>query len=138
MRVFLILWVASALCRAQDAQVLFAKHCAACHQPGSETRAPLTSALKLLSKDKILASLETGSMKAQGSALTAAERLALANHLAAPNTETQRQAGLCAAAKFSMSPGDAGWTGWGVDLANSRFQSAKAARLDRQKGARLH
>src|SRR5712692_3949289 len=137
MRVFLILWVASALCRAQDAQALFAKHCAVCHQPGSETRAPLPSALKLLSKDKILASLETGAMKAQGSALTAAERLALANYLSAPNTEAQPQAAACPAAKFAMSPGEAGWTGWGVDAANSRFQSAKSAGLDREKVARL-
>jgi len=137
MRTLLILCVASALCQAQDAQALFAKHCAACHQPGSETRAPVPSALKLLSKDKILASLETGSMKAQGSALTGAERVALANHLSAPNTEAQPQASLCAASKFSMSPGEAAWTGWGVDLANSRFQSAKSAGLDREKVARL-
>src|SRR5207302_9722232 len=63
--------------------------------------------------------------------------LALANHLSAPNTGTQPQAGACPAAKFSMSPGEAGWTGWGVDLANSRFQSAQAAGLDREKVARL-
>src|SRR2546423_6825462 len=95
MRIFLILWVASAMCRAQDAQALFAKHCAGCHQAGSETRAPLPSALKLLSKEKILASLETGSMKAQGSALTAPERLALANHLSsgAPSVDTAPPAG---------------------------------------------
>src|SRR5258708_10849897 len=136
MRVFLILCAASALCRAQDAQALFAKHCATCHQPGSETRAPLPSALKLLCKEKILASLETGAMKAQGSALTAAERMALASHLSAPNTEAQPQAGLCPAAKFSMSPGEAGWTGWGVDAVNSRFQSAQAAGLDRANVAR--
>ena len=31
---------------------------------------------------------------------------------------------------FSIAPGEAGWTGWGVDPENTRFQSAKAAGLD--------
>jgi polyvinyl alcohol dehydrogenase (cytochrome) len=138
MRGFLVLCLAASLCQAQDAQTLFAKYCAGCHQPNSETRAPLAAALKLLTKEKILTALETGTMKAQGSALTAAERLALANHLSGgARVDTQPQAAACPAAKFSMSPGEAGWMGWGVDLANSRFQSAKAAGLDAEKVARL-
>src|SRR6266702_2557624 len=138
MRTFLILCLAASASSAQDAPALFTKHCAGCHQAGSEIRAPLPSALKLLSKEKILASLETGTMKAQGAALPSAERLALAAHVSGgAGVEPQAQTGACPAAKFSISPGEAGWTGWGVDLANSRFQSAKAAGLDREKVARL-
>src|SRR5438876_6528559 len=134
MRVFFILCLAASLSSAQDGPVLFAKHCAGCHQPGSETRAPLPAALKLLTKEKILSALETGTMKAQGTALTAAERLALANHLSGgASVDTQPQTGACPAAKFSISPGRAGWMGWGVDLANSRFQPGKAAGLDAEK-----
>src|SRR5436305_542870 len=44
---------------------------------------------------------------------------------------------LCPAATFSVSPGESSWTGWGVDPANTRFQPAKAAGLDREKVARL-
>jgi polyvinyl alcohol dehydrogenase (cytochrome) len=137
MRAFLTLCVAASLCRAQDAQVLFAKHCAGCHQPGSETRAPLPTALKLLSKEKILAALETGTMKGQGATLTGAERLALASHLAGAGEEVQAQAAACPASKFSVPATEAAWIGWGADLTNTRFQSAKAAGLDREKVARL-
>src|SRR4051812_14268232 len=123
---------------AQDAPSLFAKHCAGCHRAGSETRAPLPLALKLLSREKIVAALENGSMKAQGSALPPRERLALAAHLSdGPTVEPQPLAGSCPASKFSIAPGEPSWTGWGVDLANSRFQPAKAAGLDREKVSRL-
>src|SRR5438034_227852 len=138
MRTFLIFCLAASASSAQDAPALFTKHCAGCHQPGSEIRAPLPAALKLISKEKILAALETGTMKAQGSVLTGAERLALASHLSGgASVEPQQPAGVCPASKFSIPLGEAAWTGWGVDLANSRFQSAQAAGLDREKVARL-
>src|SRR5258708_3010910 len=138
MRTFLILCLAASASSAQDAQALFTKHCAGCHQAGGEIRAQLPSALKLLSKEKILAALELGMMKAPAAALTSDERLALAAHVSGgAGMEPQAQTGACPAAKFGMSPGEAGWPGWGVDAANSRFQSAKAAGLDREKVARL-
>src|SRR5436853_365448 len=138
MRTFFILCVAASLCPAQDVRALFEKHCASCHQPGSETRAPLPSAIKLLSKEKILAALEAGTMKAQGAALTSTQRLAMAGYLSGGSgVEQQSQAGACPPAKFSIPPGDTGWMGWGVDLANSRYQSAQAAGLDRERVGRL-
>ncbi len=77
MRTFLIFCLAASASSAQDAAALFTKHCAGCHTAGDEIRAPRPSALKLLSKEKILAALEAGTMKSQGAALTSAERLAL-------------------------------------------------------------
>src|SRR4051794_19797138 len=128
MRIFFILCVAASASSAQDAPALFTKHCAGCHQAVSESRAPLPSALKLLSKEKILAALETGSMKAQGSSLTSGERLALATHLSVgAGADEQQQVSACPAARFSITAGEPSWTGWGVDLANSRFQPATAA-----------
>src|SRR5260370_42100046 len=106
MRLFFILCLAASASSAQDAPALFTKHSAGCHQAGSEMRAPLPSALKLLSKEKILTALATGSMKAQGSALTSAERLALAAHLSGGAvTEAQSQTGACPASKFSITAG---------------------------------
>jgi polyvinyl alcohol dehydrogenase (cytochrome) len=139
MRTLFILCIAASLCPAQDAAALFEKHCVSCHQAGNERRAPLPSALKLLSKERILGALELGSMMAQGAALTADERLALAAYLSAgpSKVEEHSKAGACAAATYSISSGEAAWTGWGVDLANTRFQPAKSAGLDRDKVARL-
>src|SRR5579859_1625844 len=139
MRTLFILCLAASLCPAQDAAALFAKHCAGCHRPGSSTRAPLPEALKLLSKEKILGALEFGAMITQGAGLTAAERLSLATYLSAPSAidQTEARTNLCPAATFSITPGESAWNGWGVDLANTRFQPAKSAGLDREKVARL-
>ena len=76
-RAFFILGLAASLSPAQDAQALFGKYCASCHQAGSDTRAPLPAALKLLSREKILEAVETGSMKEQASGLTPSQRIAL-------------------------------------------------------------
>jgi len=77
-------------------------------------------------------------MIAQGAALTPVERLLLAVYLAGAAVEQPAtRANPCPAAAFSISAGEAAWTGWGVDLANTRFQPAKAAGLDREKVARL-
>src|SRR4051794_19908391 len=112
MRPFFILCLAASVAPAQDVLALFKKNCATCHQAGSEMRAPLPSALKLLSKEKILAALETGSMKAQGAALTSAERMALAAHLSGGASLDGAQAGAaCPAAKFSFAAGEPSWTG---------------------------
>jgi polyvinyl alcohol dehydrogenase (cytochrome) len=139
MRTLFLLCVAASVCPAQDAAALFAKHCAGCHRPGSTTRAPLPSALKLLSKEKIIGALELGSMITQGAGLTAAERLSLATYLSGfgPVEHTESRTNACPPATFSMLPGESSWNGWGVDLANTRFQPAKAAGLDREKVARL-
>jgi polyvinyl alcohol dehydrogenase (cytochrome) len=138
MRELFLFCVAASVCAAQDAKALFDKHCAGCHQQGTPARAPLPAALALLSKERILATLELGSMMAQGAALTSAERSALAGYLAGPGkVEVRAEGGDCPAATFSISPREAGWSGWGVDLANTRFQPAKAAGLDRERVGRL-
>src|SRR5258708_29748794 len=122
MRTFLIFCLAASASSAQDAPALFTKHCAGCHQAGSEIRAPLPSALKLLSKEKILATLETGTMKAQGAALTSAERTALAAHLSGGAcVEPQAPTGACPAAKFSLSPRSTGVPRWGGGAGERRL-----------------
>lgn len=78
-------------------------------------------------------------MLAQGAELTAAERQSLAAYLSGAASVAQAESRInpCPAAAFSISPGEPSWIGWGVDLANTRFQPAKAAGLDREKAARL-
>src|SRR5712692_213928 len=74
---------------AQDGAALFDKHCATCHRPDSGTRAPLKEALSRMTSQAIIASLETGGMKAQGAMLTARERNAVAEFLAKPNATAE-------------------------------------------------
>jgi polyvinyl alcohol dehydrogenase (cytochrome) len=113
-----------------DGAALYQQHCAACHDASAVTRAPAPAALRLMSPENVVRSLETGAMKAQGAPLDAAQRLALARFLTGKTmgAPSPIQGGLCAApAGFSLS-GPA-WNGWGADLGNTRFQPAKTAGL---------
>jgi polyvinyl alcohol dehydrogenase (cytochrome) len=113
-----------------DGAALYQQHCASCHDASAVTRAPAPAALRLMSPENIVRSLETGAMKAQGAPLDAAQKLALARFLTGKTTGTPSpaQSGLCAAkSEFSLS-GPA-WNGWGADLGNTRFQPEKTAGL---------
>lgn len=129
MRLLGILLVACASLPAQDGAALFEKHCAGCHSAGSKTRAPLREALGHLTRPAILATLETGSMKEQASALSLAERRAVTDYLSNINGTTEStRAGWCNDNGSPLEPA-AAWNGWGVDLENSRFQPAAQAGL---------
>src|SRR5947209_19151521 len=70
----------------ENGAALFQKQCAVCHKPaGGAIRAPSPDDLARLPKQSILTALEIGVMKAQGAALTAAEREAIATFLTAPH-----------------------------------------------------
>ena len=112
---------------APNGKALFEKNCAVCHRPGAENRTPLPDQLGQLSQQAIVASLETGPMKAQGASLTPAERTAIARFLSkdASLKTTNASSNMCPAGGSLKSI--EGWNGWGVDLVNSRYQPAKAA-----------
>ncbi len=138
MRTLFILCLAASLCPAQDAAALFAKHRASCHQSGSTTRAPFLPRRSRFPRENSRCAGAFGSMIATR-AITGTERLSLATYLsgAGPVEHTESPTNACPPATFSMLPGESSWNGWGVDLANTRFQPAKAAGLDREKSARL-
>jgi polyvinyl alcohol dehydrogenase (cytochrome) len=105
----------------QNGSALFEKHCSLCHRPNSTTRAPLRDALARMPREAIVASLETGSMKTQGAALSASERRTLAGFLSSVHSAVESRAGICTESA-PKAIGSAIWNGWGVDLANTRFQ----------------
>jgi polyvinyl alcohol dehydrogenase (cytochrome) len=89
----------------------------------------MPEALANLAWQDIVKALETGSMKAIGEQLGAADKLAVARYLgkAGPAVLPEMK-GFCTA---GAKPRDGGssWNGWGVDEKNTRFQPAKAAGL---------
>ncbi len=121
--------LASSAATAQDPAALFARHCASCHREGTEARAPLPDVLALIPRQQIVAALETGIMKAQGEGLSHDQRLALAAHLSTITEVSLPAGGLCAAGA-TPSKHAGGWNGWGVDLANTRFQPAAGLRAE--------
>ncbi|HEY3839691.1 MAG TPA: PQQ-binding-like beta-propeller repeat protein [Bryobacteraceae bacterium] len=122
-RLISALLLAAAATSAQDAADLFAKHCGACHRSASDVRAPLPDVLALMPRQQILTALESGSMKAQGEALTREQRVALAAFLSKITTIDSAANGLCSS-NVTPARGQGAWNGWGVDLANTRFQPA--------------
>lgn len=123
-----------ALAQAPDGAAVFGTSCATCHTASpADGRTPPASALRSLAPAAILTALATGPMRAQGEALTSAERQAVAAYLgtatspaaAAPSDQ------LTCATTPPVSDPDAGpsWNGWGNGRRNTRFQAADKAGL---------
>ena len=129
MRALILALAAAALCTAQEGTRVFMDHCQQCHDPNSEAHAPLPTALAHMPWENILKVLETGSMKAQGVELSAAERRAVARYLGkAGPAALPAMTGQCAAGVTPEATTSA-WNGWGVDDRNTRYQPAAAAGL---------
>ena len=122
---------------AQDGSELFRNNCSTCHRSGSPTQAPLPETLRRLPAQAIVAALETGKMRSQGSQLNAAQRSVIAKYLGtSENPEVIPPSATCSA---SIQPrmGAGSWKGWGADPGNTRFQTAKAAGLTREDVPKL-
>jgi polyvinyl alcohol dehydrogenase (cytochrome) len=114
-----------------DGAALFTQKCASCHRQNNDMRAPEQAALKQMSKASILSALDSGRMRWQGKFLSKAKKNAIAEYLGAADVSTVAQmTGVCAR-DLDPPPNPPGWAGWGGDPANSRFQPALAAGLDR-------
>ena len=106
----------------QDAS--FEQHCAACHAVPAP-RAPTRSSMRAMSPSFIVEALTSGMMKAQGSALTYEERVALAEYLTGRKVGVPgADGGRCAATSLPLSLDGPSFNGWGGNLENWRFQPA--------------
>ena len=124
----LVLGVPSLLrAQAPDGAVLYERNCASCHETGVN-RAPNREAFRAMPAERVLASMETGSMITMANNRTAGERRAIAEFLTrksltTPFVSTPAQKAMCqgAPAAFNRSSGPQ-WTGWGLNTSNTRFQ----------------
>ncbi len=72
----------------------------------------------------IVRALESGLMKDQGAALSAAEKLEVAEFLAGKVAGAMTGPNACPVWTASFSMNGASWNGWGADLSNTRYQPA--------------
>jgi len=113
-----------------DGSALFEKQLRALSQSGAPTIARRCRKLSSVYPNRaIVAALESGSMKVQGSKLSIAERQSIADFLSPP-TESSIQP-----LKLNACPGTPpalanlnGWNGWSTDLINSRMQNSERSR----------
>jgi polyvinyl alcohol dehydrogenase (cytochrome) len=101
--------------------------CASCHDTALN-RAPQRDALLTMTAERVLASMETGTMVTMANNRTAAERRALAEFLAGkrlgtPLNTIPSAAAMCRPQSRSLDPSGAAWAGWGHDTTNVRFQA---------------
>jgi polyvinyl alcohol dehydrogenase (cytochrome) len=109
---------------AQDGAAVYTQRCATCHESTTANRAPRRDVLSAFTVDRIVSALESGLMRQQGEPMTAAERRAVATYLSASAASSSDSSGspTCRQEGSLREPNGLDWNGWGVDLANSRFQ----------------
>jgi len=127
---------ASAQQPAPSGAAVYKQRCASCHE-GTLPRMPTRQALGAMSPEHIESELASFSMRRQGAALSPAERRAVAEFLAGRPPGSYRapiaiipKGAYCTAATATGDPlNGASWNGWGIDLQNTRHQTAAAAGL---------
>ena len=117
---------------------LFEQACASCHSNASEDRSgPDPATLRKMAPARIYTALTTGIMAPQATALSDAEKRAIAEYLgegkivSAEVADASRMANRCTTGQVLRNPSEMpSWNGWGVDAVNSRFQPAAAIAAD--------
>ena len=121
--------------------MLFESKCLSCHgRPGFE-RAPTPDALRAMAPERIYQALTSGEMKAIGDTLTELQREQVSESAAGrlmgtASADAGSMPNRCTSDPPLRAPGPGDWNGWGVDLANTRFQprpGLSAADLPRLK-----
>jgi len=124
----LVLAFSGAAAYAQEGAEVFNKLCVNCHKEGSPTQAPLPDVLRKLPWTTILSALQDGKMKAIASSLNDGQRMAVAKFLGTEASEGMAQSAYCSS-PMALAKNAPSWTSFGIDLINSRFQTAAAAGL---------
>ena len=123
-----------------DGAALYKERCAGCHELSGQTRTPALAALRQMSPENVVRSLESGLMKEQGAALSADRKRMVAEFVTGKTIGQEIQAAkanVCADTKAEFSLSGANWNGWGSDLANTRSQPADRAGLTAAQTPRL-
>lgn len=107
-----------------DTKALFDTRCGICHSGGSEA-APLVSALKLMSQERIITAMTTGVMKNQAMMLTDEQQQSLADYISDVDTsDTSNEVikGLCGEEIIdSETAAKPHIDGWGMGHENRRY-----------------
>ena len=115
---------------------VFQTRCMTCHGNPNVERAPAPAAIREMAPERIYAALTTGIMKGQGDALSEDQRRMVATFMSGRPLGSLQQGDAksmpnqCASNPPVPDPSSGpAWNGWGVNLSNARFQSAKDAGL---------
>ena len=117
---------------AQEGERLFEERCASCHTPAGTERAAGPGLLGQLSPRAIVAALEDGVMRVEGSDLTPEQRIQVAEYLTRRShvAEAIPEAALCADPAWAgLDPAAVSWMGFAGNLAGTGYQPPERAGL---------
>jgi polyvinyl alcohol dehydrogenase (cytochrome) len=130
-----------------EGMALFTQHCASCHQssPTGSTgdAAPRREALGQRTAESILQALTDGPMAPNATALSAAQKRTVAEYVAGrpigalASGHAAAMKNRCARKSLTDISTNPSWNGWGSDVTNSRFQSARNAGVSADQVPRL-
>jgi polyvinyl alcohol dehydrogenase (cytochrome) len=121
---------------------LYQQNCAKCHSnPSASNRAPSLTALMKLSPETIYAAITTGLMAHAAQKLSPGDKRVLASYLGGRPLDltdagsARKMANHCEthSAPFENISGSPAWNGWGMNVANTRFQGAEGAGITPQQ-----
>jgi polyvinyl alcohol dehydrogenase (cytochrome) len=122
----------------------FQTRCAGCHGNPAVERAASPSAIREMSPERIYEALVSGTMQTQAADLSDRQKRDLAVFMSGRSLgssklgDARNMPNVCRANPILPDPArGAAWNGWGADLANTRFQSARAAGLTAAQVPRL-
>jgi polyvinyl alcohol dehydrogenase (cytochrome) len=124
--------------RAPDGALVYAEHCALCHEQLDE-RIPHRSALQQMPSARIVRALDAGAMLAIAMTMNRDERLAVAQFLGtdAPDSGPPATA-YCADRSVTLAATPrAAWNGWSPTQDNARYQTVERAGLRAEQVPRL-
>jgi polyvinyl alcohol dehydrogenase (cytochrome) len=140
-----------------EGEALYRAHCATCHD-GQVARAPVRGALAKMTRENIVDALSNGAMRQQGATLSANDRVVVADYLSKVRAEPRVDGTITVTIEnilapvspvhanannilvdacmgdridkpFELKADEPHWNGWGVDVAQHRFQLAATAGL---------
>jgi polyvinyl alcohol dehydrogenase (cytochrome) len=141
MKPLLLISVSAAYALAQsppDGAAVYKKLCANCHD-NEAAHAPSMDALKTMPAQRILNTLDFGSMMSTTSMLTRGEREAVAKYLGtASEPRKLPPSAFCADRKVVVAKSPkVEWTGWSPSPTNQRFQPSSGLTIDQVKNLKL-
>ena len=125
---------------AQDGEALYTQYCATCHAAPTDLRTPPRAALGTFSANSIHHALSEGLMQAQGSVLSDAQKITLAEYLTRGSYKAERVERLaqCSTPIPTLQLSAAGsWNGWGNGARNARHQTSRDTAINASNIAQL-
>jgi polyvinyl alcohol dehydrogenase (cytochrome) len=111
---------------------LFESQCVECHSAAQSGRTPTRFSLNSMTPRAIVAALDNGVMRREGSSLTRQQHVMLAEYLTGREYSAQLvpESAYCSdAGPARLAVGDVTWMGFGADLEGTGFQPAERADL---------